>query len=40
MTQVEGDTFLRGGALVALGLILWVLERGVARLGAARGRTA
>ncbi len=41
MTQVEGITFLRAGALLALGLILWLLERGVARLGAsARSRTA
>jgi amino acid transporter len=40
MTQVEGVTFLRAGALIALGLVLWVLERGVARLGAARSRPA
>jgi amino acid transporter len=40
MTQVEGVTFLRGGALLALGLILWGLERGVARIGAQRSRPA
>jgi APA family basic amino acid/polyamine antiporter len=33
MSQVEGVTFLRAGALLALGLLLWVLERGTARLG-------
>jgi APA family basic amino acid/polyamine antiporter len=33
MSQVEGITFLRAGALLALGLLLWVLERGAARLG-------
>jgi amino acid transporter len=40
MTQVEGITFLRAGALLALGLILWAVERGVARIGAERSRTA
>jgi amino acid transporter len=39
MTQVEGITFLRGGALLVLGLILWALERGVARLGGAGERS-
>jgi APA family basic amino acid/polyamine antiporter len=33
MSQVEGVTFLRAGALLALGLLLWALERGTARLG-------
>ena len=34
MSQVEAVTFLRAGALLLLGLLLWALERGVA----ARGR--
>ena len=29
MSQVEAVTFLRAGALLGLGLLLWVLERGV-----------
>ena len=33
MSQVEGVTFLRAGALLLLGLLLWALERGTARLG-------
>ena len=27
MTQVEGETWLRAAALLALGLVLWALER-------------
>ncbi|HEX6603153.1 MAG TPA: APC family permease, partial [Solirubrobacterales bacterium] len=33
MSQVEGVTFLRAGALLLLGLLLWALERATARLG-------
>ena len=33
MSQVEGVTFVRAGALLLLGLLLWALERGTARLG-------
>ncbi len=33
MSQVEGVTFLRAGALLGLGLLLWALERGTARFG-------
>ncbi len=33
ISQVEAETFLRAGALLVLGLLLWVLERGSARLG-------
>jgi amino acid transporter len=33
MSQVEGVTFLRAGALLLLGLLLWALERGTARVG-------
>jgi len=33
MSQVEGETFLRAGALLVLGLLLWALERGAARMG-------
>jgi amino acid transporter len=33
MSQVEGVTFLRAGALLGLGLVLWALERGAARFG-------
>jgi len=40
MTQVEGVTFLRAGALIVLGLILWGLERGFVRMSAARRRPA
>ncbi|HEX5984065.1 MAG TPA: APC family permease [Solirubrobacterales bacterium] len=32
MSQVEAVTFLRAGALLLLGLLLWALERGIARL--------
>jgi basic amino acid/polyamine antiporter, APA family len=31
MTQVDAVTFLRAGALLGLGLLLWALERGTAR---------
>jgi amino acid transporter len=33
MTRVEAVTFGRAGALLALGVLLWALERGTARLG-------
>ncbi len=33
MSQVEGVTFVRAGALLLLGLLLWALERGAARFG-------
>lgn len=33
MSQVEAVTFLRAGALLLLGLLLWALERGTARFG-------
>lgn len=33
MSQVEAETFLRAGALLVLGLLLWALERGAARFG-------
>ncbi|HEU5062249.1 MAG TPA: APC family permease [Solirubrobacterales bacterium] len=33
MSQVETVTFLRAGALLLLGLLLWALERGTTRLG-------
>lgn len=39
MTQVEGVTFLRAGALLVLGLVLWAIERWVARLGGAGERS-
>jgi len=35
MTQVEGETWLRGAALLALALILWAIERVVTRGSAA-----
>jgi amino acid transporter len=31
MSQVEGETWLRAGALLLLGLVLWAVERAVVR---------
>jgi basic amino acid/polyamine antiporter, APA family len=40
MSQVEAVTFLRAGALLVLGLLLWALERGFGRLGRSATRSA